>query len=325
MRHRAVWIIAASLAIWCSTNARVHAQANASARPAMNRLRFERVFDAPREKVFRAWTDPRAINKWFVYQTPVHWISDPVAHTALGGQYRFAVASDNDETQAFKFHGTYQEVQPPEKLVFTWDWEVLRDVGPGNTTVTVEFLNQSGKTKMVLTHEHLASAAARDPFKKGWARCFDRIAHLLSSAPLDAADRAQPFLRIQSPLIALEHISVIDGTGAEPHPDQTILIARGKIAAIGNAGSVPVPQDAHRIDLAGYSAIPGLVGCMTTCSTPPISSVPKEYWPTTCLSVTRVSISPAASPPSAQPALSNPTPISKSRKPSTLELCSAPK
>jgi imidazolonepropionase-like amidohydrolase len=39
--------------------------------------------------------------------------------------------------------------------------EVLRDVGPGNTTVTVEFLNQSGKTKMVPTQEHRASAAAR--------------------------------------------------------------------------------------------------------------------------------------------------------------------
>jgi predicted amidohydrolase len=77
---------------------------------------------------------------------------------------------------------------------------------------------------------------------------------------LDATDPAQPFIRFSSPLMALEHVSVIDATGARPKPDQTILIARGQIAAIGNAGSVPVSQDAHRIDLAGYSAIPGLVG-----------------------------------------------------------------
>ena len=136
MTHRAVWTIAASLAIWCSTNARVHAQAKASPRQALKRLRLERVFDAPREKVFRAWTDPQAIHKWFVYQAPVHWISDPIALVTPGGPYRFAVASDNDETQAFKFHGTYQEVKPPERLVFTWDCEVLRDVSPGNSTVT---------------------------------------------------------------------------------------------------------------------------------------------------------------------------------------------
>jgi uncharacterized protein YndB with AHSA1/START domain len=149
----------------------------------MNRLRFVRVFDAPREKVSRAWTDPQPIHKWFVYRAPVHWIADPVAHLTPGGPSRFAVARDNDDTQAFKFHGAYQEVKPPERLVFTWDWEVLRDVGPGNTTVTVEFLKQSGKTRLVLTREHLPSAATRDAFEKGWARCLDGIANLLSSAP----------------------------------------------------------------------------------------------------------------------------------------------
>lgn len=68
------------------------------------------------------------------------------------------------------------------------------------------------------------------------------------------------FIREQSPVIALEHVRVIDGTGAAARPDQTILIASGKIAAIGASGSVPIPADAKRLDFSGHSALPGLVG-----------------------------------------------------------------
>jgi imidazolonepropionase-like amidohydrolase len=68
------------------------------------------------------------------------------------------------------------------------------------------------------------------------------------------------FIRAQSPVIALEHVRVIDGTGATAKPDQTILISGGKIAAIGNAGSVQVPPEANRLDFNGYTALPGLVG-----------------------------------------------------------------
>ena len=49
------------------------------------------------------------------------------------------------------------------------------------------------------------------------------------------------FIRVQSPVIALEHVRVIDGTGAAAKADQTIIISGGKITAIGNAGVVPVP------------------------------------------------------------------------------------
>jgi len=68
------------------------------------------------------------------------------------------------------------------------------------------------------------------------------------------------FIRVDSPVIALEHVRVIDGTGAPAKPDQTIVISGGKIAAMGDGGSVKVPDGANRLDFTGYSAIPGLVG-----------------------------------------------------------------
>jgi imidazolonepropionase-like amidohydrolase len=75
-----------------------------------------------------------------------------------------------------------------------------------------------------------------------------------------AASTIKDFIRVQSPVIALEHVRVIDGTGAAAKADQTIIISGGKITAMGNAGVVAVPADANRMDMTGYSALPGLVG-----------------------------------------------------------------
>jgi imidazolonepropionase-like amidohydrolase len=87
---------------------------------------------------------------------------------------------------------------------------------------------------------------------------------VVSCATCLAQPQAQPtikdFIRVQSPVTALEHVRVIDGTGAAAKTDQTIVISGGKITAIGNTGVVPVPGDANRLDMTGYSALPGLVG-----------------------------------------------------------------
>ena len=68
----------------------------------------------------------------------------------------------------------------------------------------------------------------------------------------------QPFITVNDPVIALVHVRVIDGTGAPPVEDQTILIDHGKIAAVGKA--VDIPASAKRMDFTGHTVIPGLVG-----------------------------------------------------------------
>ena len=69
------------------------------------------------------------------------------------------------------------------------------------------------------------------------------------------SDRAQ-FIRIEAPLIALTHVRIIDGTGAAPIEDQTIVISDGKIFSIGPN----IPEKAQVLDLKGYTVLPGLVG-----------------------------------------------------------------
>ncbi len=68
------------------------------------------------------------------------------------------------------------------------------------------------------------------------------------------------FVTVDSPTIALQHVRVIDGTGAAPAADQTILIENGLIKEIGATNSVSVPAGARVLDLTGRSVIPGLVG-----------------------------------------------------------------
>ncbi len=87
---------------------------------------------------------------------------------------------------------------------------------------------------------------------------------LLASWSLAAAQTLSPevkeFVRVESPVVVLQHVRVIDGTGAPAREDQTIVLAKGKIESVADAASASVPKDAQVLDLHGYSVIPGLVG-----------------------------------------------------------------
>src|ERR1700691_1078225 len=65
---------------------------------------------------------------------------------------------------------------------------------------------------------------------------------------------------VDAPVFVLNHVRVIDGTGAAAKEDQAVVIANGKIKSIGPAASVQAPQGAQQMDRTGYSVIPGLVG-----------------------------------------------------------------
>jgi hypothetical protein len=89
------------------------------------------------------------------------------------------------------------------------------------------------------------------------------VAILLFAALSANAQQVAPapkFIRENSPVIALTHVQLIDGTDAAAQADQTIVIDHGKIAAVGSAASTNVPAGAKAIDARGKTVIPGLVG-----------------------------------------------------------------
>jgi Amidohydrolase family len=75
-----------------------------------------------------------------------------------------------------------------------------------------------------------------------------------------SATAQNPYTTVTAPVFVLDHVRVIDGTGGPAHEDQAVVVAQGKIQSIGPAASVPSPPGAQRMELAGYTLIPGLVG-----------------------------------------------------------------
>lgn len=142
-------------------------------------IRLTRTFNAPRERVFRAWTDPKEMKRWFCPEG----FSTPAADVDLrvGGAYRIDMKSP--EGKRIVHDGTYREIRPPEKLVFTWvlddqDCEGSRGLD-GGTLVTVALRDLQGSTELTLTHELLPTQEARDGHEWGWSGCLDHLAGIL--------------------------------------------------------------------------------------------------------------------------------------------------
>ena len=82
----------------------------------------------------------------------------------------------------------------------------------------------------------------------------------LGQSRLQLSPAVLEFVKIDAPIVVLNHVRVIDGTGAAPRTDQAVVIQDGKIVTIGDAAAVKPADQSKVVDLSGYSVIPGLVG-----------------------------------------------------------------
>jgi uncharacterized protein YndB with AHSA1/START domain len=137
-------------------------------------LQVKRTFRAPRAQVFRAWTDRAELARWFApsaeYTTVV-----PELELRVGGRYR--VEMHHKGGNVHTVFGTYQEIKPPEKVVFTWRWD--GDTSPEDSVVTIEFHDLGSSTEVTLTHERLPNPEERDKHAHGWNGCMDQLAGIL--------------------------------------------------------------------------------------------------------------------------------------------------
>lgn len=148
-------------------------------------LQLTRVFDAPRDLVFRAWTDPQHFAHWFgAAACDGATLQSVKLDPRLGGRYRLQVRRPDGEY--FTTVGTYREVKPPERLVFTWQFEKdgsgdeFGEVEPPEMVVTVEFKAHGQQTELTLTHEKFASPESRDRHNAGWTKCLDSLGKFVS-------------------------------------------------------------------------------------------------------------------------------------------------
>lgn len=114
------------------------------ATPSEREVVIERVFDAPRARVFAAYTDPELIPRWWGPRR----LTTIVDHMDVrpGGQWRFV--QHEADGREYAFRGAYREVTPPERLVQTFEWEGM----PGHVAIeTVSFEDLGERTRMTTT------------------------------------------------------------------------------------------------------------------------------------------------------------------------------
>lgn len=133
-------------------------------------VEVRRTIPASQERVFEAWTEVAALSRWFApstdYETVVHSLE-----ARTGGSYRIEMRHSGG-ARHFAV-GTYREVDPPRRLVFSWRWEA--DETMPDTQVTIDFHPKGEGTEVVLTHEHFSTEAQRESHSKGWVGCLDRL------------------------------------------------------------------------------------------------------------------------------------------------------
>ena len=136
-------------------------------------LNLRRAIRAPRERVFAAWTTPELLMQWWGPDN----VTCPEAEVDLreGGTYRLANL-DADGTIVW-ISGNFQEVRPPEELIYTWRVSLAPTE---STLVRVQFLPHAAGTEIVLTHDRFAEAAVRDMHVAGWEGCIDKLEALLA-------------------------------------------------------------------------------------------------------------------------------------------------
>lgn len=145
--------------------------------PTDREIVLTRVFDAPRERVFDAFSKPELLKRWF---GPRGWSLD-VCEVDLrpGGTFRFVMQGPNGHRMGMR--GVYREVVPPERSVHMESF----DDYPGESQVTAVFTEKDGKTTLTATVLY-PSAEVRDLVLKsgmehGAAESYDKLAELLGS------------------------------------------------------------------------------------------------------------------------------------------------
>jgi len=142
------------------------------------RLEVRRVIDASRARLFEAWTTPRLLERWWG-PTGVRCTGAEV-DLKVGGRYR--IVNLLPDGRELVIAGEFLEVEPCEKLVYTWS----SAPGPAELEqVTVRFEARGARTELIIVHERVADEPTRRGHADGWNGCLDGLVALLMVHAID--------------------------------------------------------------------------------------------------------------------------------------------
>jgi len=146
-------------------------QARLAEKPSLVLTRF---YPVEPEKVWRAWTDPQALKRWWGPggEQPV-----AVADLDLRAGGRFHIVFGGAQGTDHEVQGVYKEVVPNRKLVFTWTWP--RTTPERESVVSIELRKVARGTELLFRHEQLFDEAVRDGHRRGWSESLVKLERLL--------------------------------------------------------------------------------------------------------------------------------------------------
>jgi uncharacterized protein YndB with AHSA1/START domain len=140
------------------------------------RLVVRRIIEAPPERLFRAWTEPEQLMKW--WGPPPARCPQAEVDLRVGGKYRIANAFPDGSV--IWISGEFESISPPRELIYSWRLEGSEG---GTERVTVRFKGSGNRTEVVVIHERIVSTETRDRHEKGWNGCLDGLARYASARP----------------------------------------------------------------------------------------------------------------------------------------------
>ena len=138
-------------------------------------LRLSRTLAASRARVFRAFTEPEQLIRWWGPRGVT--ISEHALDVRPGGAWRTVMTSPEGKHHVVS--GVYREIVPHERLVFTWAWDTDGQRGH-ETVVTIALEEQGAGTALHLTQELFESENSRDQHQGGWTSSLDCLEELLA-------------------------------------------------------------------------------------------------------------------------------------------------
>jgi len=133
-------------------------------------LTLKRRINAPPEKIYAAWTEPENLIRWFGPATAKQETVHAEIDARIGGRYR--IRFDDDRGEHHEVGGTYRDMVPSSRLVFSWAWHSTPE---RESQVTVLLKPDGVGTLLTLHHEQLFDAAARDAHEHGWSGTLDKL------------------------------------------------------------------------------------------------------------------------------------------------------
>jgi uncharacterized protein YndB with AHSA1/START domain len=138
-------------------------------------LRMTRHFSAPPDALFRAWTNSTAFAQWM--GPPGVTARDVRIDLRVNGRYNLVM--DGEDGNAYPLSGEYREIDPPKRLVFTFEWG-HGDLEGLEMLVSIDFIAERGGTRMEFLQERIPTERARGHHEEGWTGTFERLEAFLA-------------------------------------------------------------------------------------------------------------------------------------------------